>query len=107
MTVEWPQPNGGRTSLTTYIMTSALRTVIPVSGAWAPALQTLRCSKDCQRSKLLTRVGSSASAVIARVQASRGLASAADEVLGHAPVPVTGIDFEVTGDDHHGHPFFL
>jgi hypothetical protein len=44
-----------------------------------------------------------------QVQTSRSLASAADEVpvRGHVLVPLGGVDLEVAGDDHHGHPFFL
>jgi hypothetical protein len=62
-------------------MTSTLRTVIPVSGAWATALQASRCSTDCQRSRL-TRVGSSAYAGLSDPASLRYVA----QVLGDAEV---------------------
>ena len=30
-----------------------------------------------------------------------------DADVNHVPVPVTGVDLDVAGDDHHGHRFFL
>ena len=99
----------GRTSLTTYIMTSTLPSLILDRGALATALHASRCSLDSQRSKTLTRCRIQRIGGDRHIQAARRLPSSADEVLvgGHIPVAVCGVECRVASDDQHRHSFLL